>query len=165
MKSYCPCEISYHCGLCSTNTQKIEKTSDEQSKPTPLTLTFIQEICHLQRLTNRKQQYVSIDASNLNYLTSCLNGRKGSFESMQDCAAVTMHYACVDCWGFFLVSDEPCADGCRLAFWWGTRLCLGPAGRPLTWSGTAYLDITLVASQTAGASYCIVYYIIILFII
>lgn len=32
MKSYCPCEISNHCGLCSTNTQKSEKTSDEAIK-------------------------------------------------------------------------------------------------------------------------------------
>ncbi len=115
--------------------RRVKRPQMRQSKPTPLTLTFIQEICHLQRLTNRKQQYVSIDAANLNYLTSCLNGRLGSFESLRDCAAVTKHYACVDCWGIFLVSDEPCADGCRLALWWGTHLCLGPAGRPLAWSG------------------------------
>ncbi len=163
MKSYCPCEISYHCGLCSTNTQKIEKTSDEQSKPTPLTLTFIQEICHLQRLTNRKQQYVSIDASNLNYLTSCLNGRLLWVDARLCCS----HYALCMCGllGIFSSLRWTVRWWVQTCFLMGDASLLGVGRKTLDVEWTAYLDITLVASQTAGAFYCIVYYIIILFII
>lgn len=82
--------VAYAAQTC----RRVKRPQMRQSKPALLTLTLIQEICHLQRLTNTKQQYVSIDTATLNCLTSCVNGRSLLWVVARLCCS---HYALCMC--------------------------------------------------------------------